>query len=131
MILEGKDVNAKDENGFTALHVAAFEGDVEMVTVLLEEEADIEAQTKEGLTALHWAAVEGKADVVKLLLEQGADAGARDEDGWTALHWAAYHGHGHSDGVAEAWGGRGGADHGRTHPPRLCQERTPRHHSLA
>jgi ankyrin repeat protein len=44
----GNDVNAPDDDGFTALHGAAARGDEEMILYLLDQGADIEAINKDG-----------------------------------------------------------------------------------
>lgn len=58
------DVAAKDEQGFTALHWAAFQGHKDVVDVLLHRDAPLEARNTYGGTVLGstiWAAthVEG------------------------------------------------------------------------
>lgn len=45
----GIDVNARDVNGFTALHGAAYRGDNEMVTLLVEKGARLDIRSKFGL----------------------------------------------------------------------------------
>ena len=46
----GADVNAKDEDGWTALMYAAHNPNPEVVSVLLEAGADVDAKDKNGLT---------------------------------------------------------------------------------
>jgi ankyrin repeat protein len=64
------------ETGETALHLAAGEGHLEIVKLLLEHGADVNAKTAYE-TALHLAAGEGHLEIVKLLLEHGADVNAK------------------------------------------------------
>ena len=59
----GANVNAKDEDGRTALHLAAFNGHADIVEALLRHGADVNAKDKDGYTALHWAATLGHAEV--------------------------------------------------------------------
>ena len=87
------DIDARDEDGKTALIRAAEEGDTETVEMLLDREADIEAKTNDGRTALMIAAIEGHTETVQLLLDKGADIEAEEESGWRALHDAANNGH--------------------------------------
>jgi len=54
----GADANATDDQGATALHLAARAGDDELVKVLVAHRANLKATDKEGLTALDYA--EGK-----------------------------------------------------------------------
>jgi len=58
---------------FSALHVAANHGHLEIVKLLLDAGADINRKSKSGETALHLAVVKNHIDVVKCLLVRGAD----------------------------------------------------------
>ena len=77
----------------SALHLAAGEGHLEVVKLLLEAKANREARDSEDRTALLLAANSGHAETVKLLLEVGADKGVFDSYDMTALHIAAGNGH--------------------------------------
>ena len=79
----------------TLLHIAAQEGCLEVVSLLLgDPRVDVRALSKEGCSALHYAASGGHVEVVKLLLEDArVDVRAADEEGWSALHYAASEGH--------------------------------------
>ncbi|KAI9889411.1 MAG: hypothetical protein M1814_005347 [Vezdaea aestivalis] len=89
---KGADVEAKTNDGSTALYWAARNGHETVVKLLLEKGADVEAKGEYGWTALHWAARNGHEAIIKLLLEKGADIEAKGEYGSTALHWAARNG---------------------------------------
>ena len=54
-------------DGLTALHLAAFFGNLAIATRLLEGGADLTLRTKAGKTALDWARSEGYSEVVALL----------------------------------------------------------------
>ena len=91
------DIDARDEDGKTALIRAAEEGDTETVEMLLDREADIEAKTNDGETALMLAAGQGHTETVELLLDKGADIEADiktdyEDGGHRALHFAAKEG---------------------------------------
>ena len=95
LLAEGVDVNAADGNGWTALHLAAREGHVRAVHMLIEAGADVHATTDRGETPLHLA-VHGRGQseaarlvTVERLVEAGADVNAADSDGRTVLHFAA------------------------------------------
>ncbi|NGX39284.1 MAG: Phosphocholine transferase AnkX [Chlamydiae bacterium] len=97
------DINAPNNRGRTALHIAARERLVDMVTRLLNlgegiKVAEINAADDNGATALHIAVWLGYTDVVAVLLNpgediQGADINAADIGGGTVLHIAAREGH--------------------------------------
>lgn len=63
----GVDLNAKREDGFTALLLAAFFGRNEIVELLLERGADIHAKTRFGTSALMWATARGFPKIVNVL----------------------------------------------------------------
>ena len=77
----------------SALHCAAFLGDVDATKMLIEENVDVNAVDEGNQTALHWAAREGHVDVVKVLIENGADVNAVQYIERTALHLAADEGY--------------------------------------
>ena len=82
------------QDGFTALHYAAFFGTSEAARVLLEHGADANAlathpQLK--VRPIHSAAASQQRETVRLLLDHGADANSGQEGGFTALHSAAFH----------------------------------------
>lgn len=94
----GVDLNYQDEQGETALHVAARFGHSECADILLsgslDQKIDLETTEKTyGWTALFVACVDGHLGVVDLLLEAGADPTLCDTSGWTCTEHAALRGH--------------------------------------
>ena len=91
LAVEGVDLNMwKDSDGKTALIIAAEEGYMNVVKLLLDVDGvDPNIADEDGKTALIHAAHEGHAQVVTLLLEKGADVNAMDavdyRSNWTAL----------------------------------------------
>ena len=71
----GVDINAKREDGFTALLLAAFFGRTAIVELLLERGADIHVKTRFGTSALVWATARGFPKVVSLLQKAETRAG--------------------------------------------------------
>lgn len=94
LIVSGGNVNAVDECGYTALHVATSAGLVEMTKVLLHARADVSIPGGDvAQYALHIAATLGHCVIVRLLLAAGAMVDAVDRNQNTPLHCAAEHGH--------------------------------------
>lgn len=85
-------INAKDDGGNTALHLAASQGNREgnlgIVQLILNEDAEVDVKNCIGLTALHFAASCGSHVIVQLLLDRGAEIDAKDMDERTALRHA-------------------------------------------
>jgi ankyrin repeat protein len=72
LIEKGADVNAKDNEGITALMYAVAFEHPEMVKLLIDAGADVNAKDNEGITALMVASFEGYTDIVELLIKAGA-----------------------------------------------------------
>jgi len=85
LIENGADINAKNNNDYTALINAAINGYTAIVELLIENGADINAKNNNGNTALTLAAYNGHTDIVKYLIENGADINAKNNYGFTAL----------------------------------------------
>jgi len=77
---------------YTPLHLAAVQGDIEQVTMLVDSGFDIETAVKDGSTALHLAAEEGMVKMVARLAFLGANITAQDADHATPMHRAAFRG---------------------------------------
>lgn len=84
-ILLQKDINlnARNEDGDTALRLAVMFDRIKVENKLLEMGADPNIQNKDGKTALIWAAQNGYTETVVNLLEKGADPNY----GYTVLMW--------------------------------------------
>jgi hypothetical protein len=85
-------VRATNELGWTALHVAAFAGNVETAKVLIDAGADIHlrAKTRFRNTPLQVALLTGQYGTAKLLLDRGADPLDRQAQGFAPIHEAAF-----------------------------------------
>lgn len=77
----------------TPLHFAAWDGQNEVIQVLLKYHALVDSEDENGLTPLHAASWQGLTDTVLLLIKKGgADVSKKSKDGWTPLHYAAMEG---------------------------------------
>ncbi|KDP44171.1 hypothetical protein JCGZ_05638 [Jatropha curcas] len=89
------DASIKARNGFDAFHIAAKQGDLDILAILMEAHPEL-AMTVDlsNTTALHTAATQGHIEVVRLLLNAGSSlATIARSNGKTALHSAARNGH--------------------------------------
>lgn len=80
-------------SGETALMKAAYYGQGEVVSFLLERGAAVDAEDSRGNTALLHAAYMGRSEIVGRLLEAGAALEHRNQLNWTALMQACIEGH--------------------------------------
>ena len=87
LVLSGAEVDARDQEGRTPLHIASARSDVSVVDALLRHGASAAAKSaRGGWTSLHGATT---AEAARSLLSAGADPNARDTGSATPLHWAA------------------------------------------
>ncbi|KAH9491816.1 Tyrosine-protein kinase htk16 [Bulinus truncatus] len=89
------DVDAKNEEGSTALHDATLKGMDRVVTELLKLKANIKIKDKNGDTPLHKACEANKTSIAVLLINE--DSTCMQErnpvNHWVPLHIAAMYGH--------------------------------------
>lgn len=94
----GVNVNYQDEQGETALHVAARFGHDQCAKSLLDGSEHQKANTElvehtYSWTPLFIASVDGNSAIAKLLVEAGADVERLDSSGWSAREHATLRGH--------------------------------------
>ena len=89
----GADVDARFQDGMTALIVMSSSASVESVDMLLRLGADPNLGGDDGGTALMIAAKRGRVDTVRLLIAAGADVNAADNAGRTSRDHASAAGH--------------------------------------
>ena len=83
------DVNARDDQQSTCLHLAALNDKHGSITeIILRRNPDIEAMDGIGLRPLFLAAFNGNDAVVRRLLRFGARLEAKELDGFNALYYA-------------------------------------------
>lgn len=87
LINRGMDVNSVDPAGNTLLHVAARNGNVRLLEILLKGKANPNARNRVGDSPLMLAAYNGKQPAIDFLLAAGAEL---NHTGWTPLHYAVF-----------------------------------------
>jgi ankyrin repeat protein len=88
LLLEGgadPAMKSRGTHGYTALHYAADNDNVQMIELLAKYMPDLNVTDKYRQTPLHVAAHEGNPKAVYALVKAGADMFATDRDGFTAL----------------------------------------------
>ena len=86
----GANPNAQDQDGETALHLAADRGDAVLAKALIAARANPNLKENgHGMTPLHMAAARGHTELVRLLIASGADRQARSSVGATPLMMAS------------------------------------------
>ncbi|KAA8518845.1 hypothetical protein F0562_016381 [Nyssa sinensis] len=85
----------KARNGYDAFHIAAKQGDLEVLKVLMEALPELSMTSDQtNTTALHTAAAQGHIEVVNFLLEKNSSlATIAKSNRKTALHSSARNGH--------------------------------------
>ncbi|KAJ3212141.1 hypothetical protein HDU67_004011 [Dinochytrium kinnereticum] len=116
-----RDVNKLDTyHGFTALHIAAEENQVEIAGILLDpskalspkdskkisefatsplKKCDVNCVNQENRTPLTMAVIRGHLDMIRFLLDNGADPDSVDLLGCTPLHYAVVTGNNQALGI--------------------------------
>lgn len=95
LLIEAKyEINAVDDDGWTALNRAALSGQVGMVTLLLAvEQVDINLTASDGWTPIRSATSASNSQIVQMLIQAGADVNRYTDGHSTALFQAAEHGY--------------------------------------
>ncbi|XP_072130625.1 NF-kappa-B inhibitor alpha-like [Mobula birostris] len=85
-----QDLEKRNYNGYTCLHIAVMRGHYEAVQKLLDSGANINTQEpNSGRTPLHLAVEFQRRDAVQLLIERGADVNRLMYNSCTAFHLTA------------------------------------------
>ncbi|TWW69442.1 Caskin-1 CASK-interacting protein 1 [Takifugu flavidus] len=91
--MDGEETAGFVKEKFSPLHHAALNGNLELITLLLESQAAVDIRDQKGMRPLHYAAWQGKAEPMKMLLKSGSSVNGQSDEGQIPLHLAAQHGH--------------------------------------
>lgn len=89
----GTDVDFRDNQGRTALIIAAYSRHPDAVALLCRRGADVNAKDNNGCTALIYAAYYDVPEVAQVLLDGGADRSITDRHGKAPLDYARDYGY--------------------------------------
>ena len=89
-LITNESVNVADRHGNRALHIAARNGNIQTIQLLVDCGADVNALNEDGQTPLHTAhsGWSNRPELCSILLEHNAKIDAVDKDGNQPLHLA-------------------------------------------
>ncbi|HOK67098.1 MAG TPA: ankyrin repeat domain-containing protein [Anaerohalosphaeraceae bacterium] len=93
LLQEGRDLNAQDEQGRTALFLAVEANNEKLVQTILRFDPDTNIASKDGQTPLHIAASNGNVEIASLLISKGAKLESVNAKGRTPLYLAVLGNH--------------------------------------
>jgi len=85
-------INLQNNDGLTAIHYAAFRGNIKILKYLCDEhQGDPYIKDNDGHNVIHIAAQADKVNVIHYFIKNfNFDVNDRDNKDSSALHWAAY-----------------------------------------
>ena len=81
-----------DKHGRDSLILAASEGHLVIIDILIEKGASVTSQDRDGLSALSWACLKGHYNAALTLLDSGVNVNHTDLSGRTPLDLATFYG---------------------------------------
>ncbi len=90
LILQGEDIDMRDDRGCTPLHFAVVAGQREAVAVLVGNGADPNSHNDRGDTPLHLATANRDHALVQYLISKNAEIEAVNDSGSCLMHVAAW-----------------------------------------
>jgi ankyrin repeat protein len=96
MINSGIELQSKDVDGNTPLHLACKRNRVDLVRLLIANYVDVNMVNKDGQTPLHlvcklqYEDYQTREELVKILVKKGANLMSKDKFGRTPIAWAKF-----------------------------------------
>nr|XP_039254552.1 SH3 and multiple ankyrin repeat domains protein 3-like isoform X1 [Styela clava] len=89
----GAHLDYRNKRGFTPMHVAARNGNIQMIRTLIEFQASPNVVDSRDLTPLYHCILLGSdPSAARILIQSNSIIGCRDSQGWTEIHQACRHG---------------------------------------
>ena len=92
ILSSGVPIDSTDDDGCTALHMAASEGHHQVVTFLVNAGANRSLVDAQEFSTLHWATLSEDLETMSLSLTQQQGVDPKDVDSRTPLSWAVAQG---------------------------------------
>ncbi|SCP04094.1 ankyrin-repeat protein, putative [Plasmodium ovale] len=92
ILKKGSNINHRDANGMTPLHICVKYGHFNIANFLIDNDANINIRDNEGQTPIFYAIINRHYDIVKLLIESGADVQIKDNNDATVYDYADFSG---------------------------------------
>ena len=86
--MNGADVNAKNDKGWTPLLGSTYHNNSEISQLLIMNGADVNAKDNDGQTPLRIAIQNKNTEIIELLIKNGADVNPKINNGNTPLLWS-------------------------------------------
>jgi len=84
-IAAGVDINSKNRQGWTLLHIAIYHKHTDISKLLIEKGADVNIRDNRGRAPIHLAVETGQKEIVEMLIAKGADLNVMDSRADNAL----------------------------------------------
>jgi ankyrin repeat protein len=88
LIIDRRNINLSDNDGYTALMWSVHHKDYEITSHLIAHNVNLDSVDDDGHTALMVAAWKGQTRIVKLLIKAGANINIRDKKLYSALFYS-------------------------------------------
>ena len=87
----GVDPNIRDKLGYTAMHWAAYGGQVKVMETLASFKAELSPKNSTGIIPLHWAVDQKNMEAINFFLEKGVSPIIKDNKGRNSFDRVKFH----------------------------------------